>query len=48
MNLCNDEHQEVCFEGNICPVCDVKSELQEAEDDLAKAEARINELESEL
>lgn len=29
MNLCNDDHAEVCYEGRTCPACAVKDELQE-------------------
>jgi hypothetical protein len=28
MNLCDDNHIEVCFEGRKCPVCLVRDELE--------------------
>lgn len=28
MNLCDDGHNEVCFEGMRCPVCDMRDDLQ--------------------
>ena len=28
MNLCSDKHEEVCYEGRVCPVCDVRDDLQ--------------------
>lgn len=26
MNLCSDDHEEVCYEGRSCPACDVAKE----------------------
>lgn len=26
MNLCSDKHDEVCYEGRTCPVCDLRSD----------------------
>ena len=34
MNLCNDRHDEVCYEGRDCPVCDMRNEKQVEIDDL--------------
>lgn len=42
MNLCDDGHQEVCYDGRVCPVCNVKSELVEKIEEL---ETKIKELE---
>ncbi len=38
MNLCSDGHDEVCFDGRSCPVCDIISEKDE----------KINELETTI
>jgi hypothetical protein len=27
MNLCSDGHDEVCYTGRLCPVCDVSENL---------------------
>lgn len=27
MKICGDGHQEVCFEGPICPVCELKNKV---------------------
>jgi len=32
MNLCDDGHSEVCYEGRNCPVCEISQQLQDAED----------------
>lgn len=48
MNLCSNDHDEVCYEGRLCPACEVKPELGETQDELAKAETRISELETEI
>ena len=29
MNLCEDGHEEVCFEGKNCPACELDEELRE-------------------
>lgn len=29
LNLCSDGHDEICHEGNTCPLCLRDSELQE-------------------
>lgn len=26
MNLCNDGHEEVCYEGRKCPACEIASD----------------------
>ncbi len=26
MNLCSDNHEEVCFEGRKCPACEIAAE----------------------
>ena len=45
MQLCNDKHDEVCYEGRICPACEVREELQEKIDalkeELEEAQAQI-------
>ena len=28
MNLCSDGHEKICFEGRICPLCDMRDELR--------------------
>ena len=27
MNLCSDKHEEVCYESRVCPVCDMRDDL---------------------
>ena len=41
MNLCSDKHEEVCFESKVCPVCDVRDDLQDTIDDLEKQVASL-------
>jgi len=42
MNLCSEGHEEVCYEGRICPACDLKedyeSKIEELQDDLKERE----------
>jgi hypothetical protein len=28
MNLCSDQHKEVCYEAKTCPVCETIQEMQ--------------------
>jgi len=50
MDLCSEKHEEVCYEGRICPVCDTRDDLQGQIDEIAKelssAEKYIEELEA--
>jgi hypothetical protein len=55
MNLCSNEHEEVCFEGRQCPVCEVmenlgrvQGELDEKEIALETANEKIDELNSDI
>lgn len=52
MNLCSDDHDEVCYEGRDCPACEVKKEaernVRNLEDQLSALENRIGELEGEI
>ena len=41
MNLCSDGHDEVCFEGRKCPVCDTKSDMQKTIDGLEKTVSEL-------
>ena len=34
MNLCSDNHDEICFEGKDCPMCAVILEKEELEKEL--------------
>jgi hypothetical protein len=42
MNLCSDNHDEVCYEGRKCPVCDMREDLQGSIDDLQKEIEELN------
>lgn len=45
MNLCSDGHDEVCFEGRICPLCHMRDEMNEEIDTLRE---QVESLEAEL
>ena len=51
MELCTDDHDEVCFDSRNCPVCNIKDELEERIDNLENniidLENTVIELESE-
>jgi len=52
MNLCNHGHDEVCFEGRNCPVCEMEtdknSEISKLEDKISELENQIGELEGTI
>ncbi len=52
MNLCSDDHEEVCYEGRTCPVCEVKQEkekeIEACQDEIEDLKNTIGELESDL
>ena len=41
MNLCQDGHNEVCFEIRNCPACAILEELAEARKKIAELEDEI-------
>ena len=45
MNLCNNDHDEVCYEGRNCPACDKIKELNEEIEDLKD---KVQDLKNEL
>jgi len=45
MYLCNDKHEEVCYESRGCPVCDMRTEL---ENKVAELENEISILETQV
>lgn len=40
MNLCNNDHDEVCYEGRNCPACSLNHEI-------GRLEAKVDELSNE-
>jgi len=51
MNLCSDDHEEVCYEGRDCPVCEVRKvkneTIEELKSRIESAESEISDLASE-
>ncbi len=54
MNLCEDGHEEVCYDGRYCPVCEIIKEhtkriesLQDEIEDLNKTIESLDETNSE-
>lgn len=50
MELCSDNHEEICFEGRTCPYCDMlekkDEEIQELKDKVEKLKDEIYDLEN--
>ena len=47
MELCSDDHDEVCYESRTCPVCEVASKLKEAEGSISDLEEQVKDLEKQ-
>lgn len=45
MNLCAYRHEEICFDGNDCPMCAMKKELY---GEIKQMESKIEDLKSEI
>jgi transcription initiation factor IIE alpha subunit len=44
MYLCNDNHEEICYAGRNCPVCEKIKEISDLEDKINELKERIEEL----
>lgn len=45
MNLCDDGHDEVCYDSNFCPVCMMRNEKNE---EIKSIESKEEELRGEI
>lgn len=48
MYLCSEGHDEVCYEGNHCPACELKDELSTEKDETSRLQDEVDKLEKEL
>lgn len=44
LNLCSDDHEEVCYSGTTCPVCELKKEL---DGEIADLQAKFDQTEKD-
>jgi len=44
MNLCSDTHEEVCYEGRKCPMCEMIQKVTDFEDEIFGLKEKIEEL----
>jgi len=44
MELCSDGHEEVCFEGRTCPVCEEMDEIKRLEREIKDLENEVKEI----
>lgn len=47
MNLCADDHDEVCFDGRKCPACELKMQINNLEDAIEELNKTIEEQSNE-
>ncbi len=49
MDLCNEKHDEICYEGRVCPACDkigdLEVELEDVQEQLKKAQSELDAIE---
>ena len=43
MTLCSDDHEEICFEGKSCPLCDANSKNGDLERQVESLQEQIDE-----
>jgi len=48
MNVCNDGHDEVCYDGYACPCCDLIVERDEHESNAYDLQCTVDELEEQV
>lgn len=52
MNLCSDNHEEICYEDRKCPLCTIRDslneEIRDQEREIEELEREVSRLESEL
>lgn len=46
MELCSNDHDEICYEGSRCPVCDLVQEIVEKKEEIERLEKDIEKLEN--
>jgi hypothetical protein len=44
MNLCSDDHEEVCYVGINCPACQKQKIILELEEKIEKLESEVKQL----
>jgi hypothetical protein len=42
MFLCDNDHEEICYEGRGCPLCDANQEIEELKGELEEEENAKN------
>jgi len=45
MNLCNDDHDEICFEGRKCPLCEMRADKDKEIEELVR---KVDDLKDEI
>ena len=48
MNICSDNHTEVCYDSYNCPMCELLSELAQLRTDYETIEQELNDTEDTL
>ena len=48
MNLCNNNHDEVCFEGRFCPVCELQKDFDSVLEEKNNLKDEIKDLENQV
>lgn len=52
MNICSEDHEEVCYEGRECPCCEIIKDKDQAisdlEDEVTDLKSQVAALESDL
>lgn len=48
MNICNDNHTEICYDSYNCPMCELLADLAQLRTEYEQLEQELNSLEEDL
>ena len=48
MNLCSNNHDEICYEGLSCPACELLSEIKDLKNENEDLQKKVDELEDQI
>lgn len=47
MQICDETHKEICFEGKYCPVCPIVEELEDSKKEIDSLQKELSGLNTE-
>lgn len=47
MNMCDDGHDEIVYDRNVCPLCSANDEIKELEEEVGELSRELGELKND-